>query len=705
MSFCTSCGGKVDEGKRFCKHCGQEIDVETDADQPNELVDKRAFFLQEMENMQSKGTCAYCLSRKPMDVCGAAQGPHFGSKIEPTNTCTFFAENPAQLDYARAMFLDSYAKKVGIDAHDVVRAFEKAIGGGLPQDDETHARFCVAKVLTFWINGQNPDIQTRRRLPETSKAIQQYEAALTLDKEGRFGYFEDERHRFMLSQLDLMYALEGAFESIDKSQGSVTSDEAAIAYWERKTPLCDYLSTNPLITTFVQMGYSYSRLGNKQAASKCFRRALAAAPVNIADQHEHETDQRNEARAALEQLEGEANSGSTDSTGQNTSQAPLTSSGGLRSRKVLIAFAVIAILVVAALFGRFWRRMSTNENNPAVDIETLSPLCQTSATCGYIDATGKIIIPQQYRYAAPFYEGRARVKAANGKYGFLDTNGNMVIAARFDDAANFHEGLARVTIAGKSGFIDKKGAWRIQPTISEGPAALPRGVDDFSDGLAFISELDGRQGWINGWINTSGKLVLRAPSEAGNYWMSASGNFSDGLTVFVLNPKEGFAPNTYGYINKSGEIVIPAKFSDADPFKKGLAAVAMGNLQNWKWGYINTAGKMVIDFRFSYAGQFSEGLASVGLSSKCGYIDKGGTIVIQPQYDTCGDFAEGLAVIRQGPKWGFIDKQGKIRIAPQFRDASSFRAGVAAVEFESGYGYIDKSGKLVARSKVQIPPF
>ena len=701
MPFCNSCGASADEGTRFCKQCGQRLDLKARLGQLDELGDKRAWLLRELETMQSKETCAYCANRRPKEICGFTQGPHFGNRIDPTGTCSFFEENTAELDYIRAIFLDSYADKAGIDAHEVVRAFKKAINGGLPADGEMNARFCIAKVFTFWINGQDLDVQAQRTLPETAETIQQYEAALALDHEGGFGYFEDERHRLMLSQLDLMYAVEGGLRSIDKGHGGVISDDAAIAYWKQKTQLCDYLSTNPLITTFVQMGYSYARLSNNPAAIECFRRALAAAPVNIADNHQHETDQRNEARVALEHLTHESNAVSAASAKQSAFEAPLTSAGGWRFRKAAIIIAVIAILIVAVSLSRFWKRTRSSESSTAADSETLSPFCRTNTTCGYIDATGRIVILQKFRYAAPFYEGRARVKSTNGKYGFLDKSGNMAIPARFDDAADFHDGLARVTVAGRSGFIDKTGAWRIQPTISEGPRAMPVGVGDFSDGLAFISELNGRQGWIN----TSGTLVLRAPSERGDSWMSASGDFSDGLIVFQLSPKQGSAPTTYGYLNEAGEVVIPAKYTFASPFGENLGAVATGDPQSWEWGFINTAGKVVIDFKFSYAGQFSEGLASVGLSGKCGYIDNKGAIAVQPQYDTCGDFAEGLALIRQGSKWGFIDKQGNMRISPQFRGASGFRAGLAVVEPDSGYGYVDTNGKLVARTKVQIPPF
>jgi hypothetical protein len=332
---------------------------------------------------------------------------------------------------------------------------------------------------------------------------------------------------------------------------------------------------------------------------------------------------------------------------------------------------------------------------------TLFPLCRAAKMCGYVDPAGKVIVSQIYAYTSRFSEGRGRMESANRKFGFLDTSGKVVIPLKYDDAGDFHEGLARVTVGGKSGFIDETGAWVIRPTISQGPRALPSGVDDFSDGVAFISELNGRQGWID----RSGSLVLNAPTEDRDHWISASGGFGNDLIVLMLSPKPGAAGNAYGYMNKAGKIVIPPRYNNATAFSHGLAGVESREAQNPKWGYIDTTGKTVVDFRFTFADSFSEELAAVGLSDKCGYIDRKGEVVVEPKYDTCGGFSEGLASIRQGSKWGYIDKLGRVVVAPQFRAASGFVGGLATVELDVGYAYVGRDGKVIARSRTEIPPF
>ena len=52
-----------------------------------------------------------------------------------------------------------------------------------------------------------------------------------------------------------------------------------------------------------------------------------------------------------------------------------------------------------------------------------------------------------------------------------------------------------------------------------------------------------------------------------------------------------------------------------------------------KWGYMDKTGKVVIEPQFDGVRLFSEGLANVWIGDKEGYIDKTGKIVINPQFD------------------------------------------------------------------------
>ena len=76
---------------------------------------------------------------------------------------------------------------------------------------------------------------------------------------------------------------------------------------------------------------------------------------------------------------------------------------------------------------------------------------------GYIDITGKLVIPLIYDDALCFSEGRAAV-SIKGKWGFIDSTGKEVIPMKFYEVYSFHEGMAAVNES-KFGFIDKDGKY------------------------------------------------------------------------------------------------------------------------------------------------------------------------------------------------------------------------------------------------------
>src|SRR5438876_905752 len=74
----------------------------------------------------------------------------------------------------------------------------------------------------------------------------------------------------------------------------------------------------------------------------------------------------------------------------------------------------------------------------------------------------------------------------------------------------------------------------------------------------------------------------------------------------------------YGYIDKTGKVVILHPFDTALPFSEELAAVRTGDPWVGKWGYIDKAGRVAISPQFDLAEPFSEGLAVVNIGMRVG---------------------------------------------------------------------------------------
>jgi hypothetical protein len=151
---------------------------------------------------------------------------------------------------------------------------------------------------------------------------------------------------------------------------------------------------------------------------------------------------------------------------------------------------------------------------------------QWRSRCGYIDLSGKLVIPLQYADASAFRQGLARVQTGEQRYGFIDPTGRLVIAPKFADADEFSEGLAGVRLEpeGGIGFIDTSGKMVISPRFF-GMHRMR-----FSEGLAWARTRVGGQE-RDGFIDRSGKWVIPAI-------YSAAQSFSEGLAQVRRNVED-----------------------------------------------------------------------------------------------------------------------------------------------------------------------
>jgi hypothetical protein len=117
-----------------------------------------------------------------------------------------------------------------------------------------------------------------------------------------------------------------------------------------------------------------------------------------------------------------------------------------------------------------------------------------------------------------------------------------------------------------------------------------------------------------------------------------------------------------------------------NPIKEKGAGPLFRVHRGHKWGFMDRTGKIVIEPQFSDASDFFDGLAKIVTAHKSCFIDEKGKVVIPCNFDGAGDFREGLAPVRIGRLWGYIDRSGRTVIAPKFQAASEFRDGLGRVE-------------------------
>lgn len=103
-------------------------------------------------------------------------------------------------------------------------------------------------------------------------------------------------------------------------------------------------------------------------------------------------------------------------------------------------------------------------------------LANKEAGFGFVSREGDEM-PQKYVRVSPFKEGLAAVQTQDG-WGFIDETGKLVIPCRFQLAKDFSDGLAAVNLNKKWGYVDKKGTLVVEPVFDS--------AGNFQHGLARV---------------------------------------------------------------------------------------------------------------------------------------------------------------------------------------------------------------------------
>ena len=113
----------------------------------------------------------------------------------------------------------------------------------------------------------------------------------------------------------------------------------------------------------------------------------------------------------------------------------------------------------------------------------------------------------------------------------------------------------------------------------------------------------------------------------------------------------------WGVLTAYGEQLAEVKFDSVGVFHDGLAVVKAAE----RYGYIDRSGAIVIPIQWMTAYDFSEGLAALRVDKKhFQFINTAGTVVIKSKkYDSVGRFRNGICRVVKGGKVKWIDTKGK----------------------------------------------
>lgn len=298
---------------------------------------------------------------------------------------------------------------------------------------------------------------------------------------------------------------------------------------------------------------------------------------------------------------------------------------------------------------------------------------------GFVDQTGKLIIPIEYDSLGNFNEGYAlavkdshyfiidkngkellknksfKIKGTvshdlirvekNNKYGFVNINGDIIIPIKYGLAFDFQkEGLARVVVGRKTGLIDHTGTFVLEPNLYE----LIFPFDE--NGLAIVQHV---QYGIKGLINTTGTAIVKP------YYQEIE-PFHGGYAIVKKD-------NKYGYINLMGEEVIPATHYKAYRASQGTMAVreAMQDL----WIFKDSSNQRINNLEFTKPAIYKDGHSIITVVTdtqsyhRCLVNLKGDTLFFSDKKDQVYFYSDGIVGIKRSTP--FI--QGNVRVSHHFK--------------------------------------
>lgn len=360
---------------------------------------------------------------------------------------------------------------------------------------------------------------------------------------------------------------------------------------------------------------------------------------------------------------------------------------------------------------------------------------------GLLSKEGKLLFPPRFEthqlgqrdaeeWSHPdgldFKNGRAWVREKK-RWLLIDNIGRELGQFAFQQVAPWSPDLYR--------FSDKHERWGL--ISRDGKIVLPArfaGIEELQDGMAVIVERheiitpnkEKGMDWIYGCLNARGEIVV----PLGKYGRK-TGPYSEGLAPAWRNVGGEIYDPRAGYLDREGNEAIPFDYFRTESFSEGLGAVLLhrpgarsSSVQDLYFGFIDRSGAMVIAPQFEHVTPFHRGRAWVApqhtwtgsrVATKWAMIDRAGAVLTDWAFDppeqdqgslhppaerlAATRWRGDLAVISRNRKLGLATAEGRVLIAPRFQTIGEFKGGMAAAcEWDGKQrlcGFVNDAGELV----------
>ncbi|MBS1634921.1 MAG: WG repeat-containing protein [Bacteroidetes bacterium] len=241
---------------------------------------------------------------------------------------------------------------------------------------------------------------------------------------------------------------------------------------------------------------------------------------------------------------------------------------------------------------------------------------EKSGLYGIADAEDKYIVKPIYKevdFNFGYKPGLSYVINKNGKYGFINAEGKEVVPCKYDRAGSFDHGYSIIEIKtgefdALHGMIDSTGKEVI-------PVKYGRLEFYASDKVLVVGETNTSN---VGLMDLSGKMLIPYQYE---FW---SKRISNGLWPVGKD-------NICGVVNLKNEIIVPFSYYMIESYSDELGLAPARKDQGGKYGFIDRTGKVVIPFEYEDAWPSGDYLV-VKKGGKWGIIDASNKVILPFEY-------------------------------------------------------------------------
>ncbi|UCS93577.1 WG repeat-containing protein [Echinicola marina] len=200
------------------------------------------------------------------------------------------------------------------------------------------------------------------------------------------------------------------------------------------------------------------------------------------------------------------------------------------------------------------------------------------------------------------------------------------------------------------------------------------------------------------------EVVRKDPEHYNVYFKNGKVGLLDQKGVWRVIPMEGVTAiypgnedlfgavkdHQFGFVNRSGNLVIPFQFNAVNKFSEGLAGVKTDN----QWGYIDRNGDLVINYQFDEVGEFNRGLAIVKKNGKSNLIDTKGNLLLKDYYNAISLSDDQYYITEENDLYGIVDPLGKEITAPIFQSIRRDGYDRIIVQRNNKFGILKDDGEL-----------